>query len=312
MKFNSSLIREKFVILENENDKESVVATSNRMVISFDSEITDEQETFIVRAQNMHSCIRLAALIVKERQDRGAITTRIRPFKWEHIWNDVIKGYEKDWNPDIWGAVYFKGRAVFSDGDHHPFLDIIEKCDFVETGEYADSIQLAEDAFQQAGKDVKIEYDSNVALIVSNEKEEAKCGIILRSASKTTTFNFTAKPVRMNGTVKLPQTLSISAAFLEGIQLAFQVGLYNKKMTFELIEKYSDEDKKGQRQTERLAALNRAISSYEDANYVMFRPDRPSFPEMVAEAETSAREILAPQIEAMIADGQLEDKDWIT
>lgn len=314
MEFNSTLLREKFIIRDVTlpDDDDAVIALSNRMVVPLATLSGQERETFVVRAQNMHTCVRMAAMIVKEFHERGSIMKRLRPYYWQDDWKEVTKGYERDWNPKIWGVVYHNGRVVFEDGVRHPFLDVIEQCDVKNKGEYSSStIEYAQNAFRQAGKNVTIDYDSNVALVVSCKPEEAKCGVIVRSANKTTTFNFSAKPRTPQVPVKASQSLTVSAAFLEGVQLAFQVGMYNKKTSYGLIDKTTDDAKKGQRSVERVGALNRAISQYENLYNVHYRPERPSFSKAIEEAEAAAQDILAPQIQAMLEKGDLNPDEWI-
>lgn len=202
-KFNTSLLREKFTLhdpLEGLSGEPPFIALSNRMVVPLANDTFQEHETFVVRAQNMHSCVRLAGAIAKEFFDRGPITPRIEPFRWEKLWLEVVKGYEKEWNPDIWGCVYYNGKILFKAGEHHQFLDIIEQCDAKNKGEYESSIVFAEEAFKQAGKNIRIEHDANIALIIkigAEEEDEAKCGVILRGADKTTTFNYTVAPKKI-------------------------------------------------------------------------------------------------------------------
>ena len=311
MDFNTSLVREKFII-ENKKTpgKDPVVALSNRVALNLISKSGDVREHYVIRTQNMHSCVRLSALIAKEFFDRGPLSIRFSEKKWQDLWHEVTKGYEQEWNPNIWGCVYHDGKIMFSTGDHHPFFDVIEKCDIKNEGEYTDSIRFAEDAFQQAGRHVEIEYDSNIALVVYITDVEAKSGVILRSANRTTTFNFTIKPKSNEKPIQISQCLTLGAAFLEGIQLAFQVGLYNRKKDLGLIEKFSDDDKKGQRSTERMTALGRAIDQFENMFHITYRPERPLFPKAVREAEDIASKILAPQIREMMESGALDD-EWI-
>jgi len=313
--FRTSLLREKFTITDLENpDPDSdtpILALSNRISVPLKHKEGLDNETFIVRTQNMHSCARLAAAIAKEFHENGTIASRPKPLEWGDLWYDVIKGYEKDWNPNIWCAVYHKGRAVFQSGNHHPFLDIIEQCDATNDGEYAQSVVFAETAFKQAGKTVKIDHDSNIALVMAADAEQTKCGVIVRSATGATTFNMTAKEKANGRPLHIFTTLTAAAAFLEGIQLAFQVGMHLKKQELNMVEKFSDEYNKGRRSEERLANLNRAISTYEQYFFVNYRPDRPEFKTMVSAAENLALKILEPQIKAMIESGELDDKDWI-
>jgi hypothetical protein len=310
--FKTSLLREKFILHPLNEDEEPIVALSNRISIPLKSDDGIDDETFIVRTQNMHSCAKLAGSIVKEFMEHGSLIERARPLKWELLWGDVIKGYEKDWNPNIWCAIYHKGRVVFQYGTHHAFLDIIEKCDIANKGEYIESIKFAESAFGQAGKQVRIEHDSNVALVSSTSSEKAKCGIIVRTANGTTTFNYTST-AREDSPLKIHPytTMTVAAAFLEAIQLSFQVGFMNKKQQFKLIEQYSDEERQHRRASNRLANLNKAIGNYEDNFTVNYRPDRPTIKDMVQKAEDYAVKILKPQIEEKFADGTLNSKDWV-
>ncbi len=314
--FKSTLLREKFVLrdpAEDLSDTPPVTALSNRLVLPLVSINGEPPETYVVRTQNMHSCTRLSAAIAKEYSERGAIMDRVTPFRWDNLWYDVIKGYEKDWNDDIWCAIYFKGRIVFENGERHPLLDIIEKCDVAMGKSYAESVEFAESAFQQAGKLMKIEHDSNIALIVSVKKEEAKCGVILRGANRKTTFNYTVKQRRFDSEeVRIPTILTTAAAFLEGVQLAFNVGMANKKRALSLFDLYSDEDRKGKRSSERLANLSGAIRALERKYIVQYRPERPDFQLMVREAEEFAIKILKPQIEAKMASGEINPDEWIT
>ncbi len=313
--FKCSLLREKFILrdaAEDLSDSVPVIALSNRMVLALSGDEGADPETYIVRTQNMHSCARLCAAIAKEYEERGAIMSRPSAFSWAPLWNDVIKGYEKDWNPDIWCAIYAKGRVLYEHGTRHPFLDIIEKCDAASGQSYDESLLFAEKAFSQAGRVVKIDHDGNVALIMAIGEDEAKCGVILRGANRKTTFNFTVKKHKIRGeNIRVPTILTMAAAFLDGVQLAFAVGMANKKKAIGLIEKYSDEDRKAKRATDRLLNLSNAIETIELKYNVTYRPDRPNFQKMVRDAESFALTILRPQIEAKIASGELNAKDWV-
>ncbi len=311
--FRTSLLREKFTITEKLNKKaEPIIALSNRIVIPLISEDKIDNETFIIRTQNMHSCARFAAAITKEFFERGTIASRAIPLAWSDIWSDVIKGYERDWNENIWCAVYHKGRIIYQAGEHHPFLDIIEQCDAANKQDYTQSIEFAESAFSKAGKDVNIHHDSNVALITSCTSETAKCGIIVRSATGATTFNYVATPnVRTKKPIRAHTTLTVVAAFLEGVQLSFQVGLLNKKNEYRLIEKFSDEERQYKRATRRLNNLDRAIGTYESQFSVTYRPDRPIFKNIIEKSEKLAIKTLKPEIDKKITDGFVSSSDWI-
>ena len=72
--FNTTLLREKFVIRDAfankgkdlTGEKAPVIAMSNRMVIPLINSDGSVHEKFVIRAQNMHTCTRMAAKIVQE------------------------------------------------------------------------------------------------------------------------------------------------------------------------------------------------------------------------------------------------------
>ncbi len=305
--FHTSLLREKFTITEvgdNLNDAAPVIALSNRLVVTFANDKGQERETFAIRTQNMHTCIRVAAAIAREIAERGPITYRASEFHWDHLWQDIIKGYEKDWNPDIWCALYMNGRLLYSYGSHHNFLDIIEQCDAHNKGDYADALPFAEKVFQQAGKLVKIDYDANVAMIVSTTEQEAKCGIILRGANRRTTFSFKAlkRGERKSESLRVPTVLSVCAAFLEGVQLTFHIGILNYKYRMMMIEKYSNDWRHKERATTRLGNLNRAVLQFDKDFEVTYRPEQPDFQRYIKEAEAVAAKMFKPAEEEDAAE----------
>ncbi len=309
--FQISLMREKFTLRDpagDLSDEPPIVALSNRIVLNLVNQ--SERETYVLRTQNMHSCVRLAAAIHKEFTERGSLVSRATEFRWDTLWSNVIKGYEKKYNPDIWAAVYENGEVVFAAGDHHPFLDIIEKCDSKQKGDYEDSVSFAEKAFKQAGKTMKIEHDANIALIGKITPEEAKCGLIIRGSNRTTTFNYTVNEhFRHKEPISIATIMSVSAAFLEGIQLAFHVGMGNKKMELELMEEYSEKYMQWKKTSSRLGSLNTAISQFEMKFDVKYRPERPSFGEIVDDTEKFAAKLFKPQIEEKLQEEEGKEEE---
>lgn len=316
--FNTTLLREKFIIRDafadnkprRQQDTPPVIALSNRIVLPLVS--GGVNETIIVRAQNMHSCARMAARIVQEFQEVGPILDRKSPFDWKYAWLSITKGYETKFNPHRWVAVYHKGRIIYEDGEtkHHPFLDIIEQCDARNPDDYEKAVHVAEDAFRQAGKIVTIEHDSNVALVLNYTPEETRCGVIVRGPTKTMTFNFSARP-KAGRTIKISQCLSVAAAFLEGIQLAFQIGMFKQRQSYDMIESGSPEAQKGRESSEKLGRLNGAVQQFENLLEVTYRPERPDFGKMIDDAQAFAKHSLSSELERMLAEGDLNKDDWV-
>ena len=314
--FNATLLREKFIIKdampEKQADQKPVIALANRLSLPLYSPRLDSHETLIVRAQNMHTCVRLGARLAQDFNDHGPLLGREPNYDWQDAYDAITKGYETKFNPNLWAAIYYQGRVVFEKGaaDRHPFLDVIEQCDARNNADYEKAVAVAEDAFKQAGKMVTIEHDANVALLVNVTEDEGKCGIILRGPARTTTFSFTAKKRPARG-VRASSCLSASAAFLEGIQLAFQVGMIRQKIHYDLIGKSSEEAHKGEDASQKLYRLNGAISQFENMYDVRYRPEKPDFKTMVEEAEEFARKLLSAEVERKIQSGEMDAHGWI-
>ncbi|MCB9965345.1 MAG: hypothetical protein H6855_04610 [Rhodospirillales bacterium] len=310
--FNTSLLREKFIlqnILSEETEEESVTVLSNRIVVPLISRRGEVVETFVVRGHNMHTTLRIAAKLVQSFQQGEKITTD-PDFDWEGLWQDVIEGFERAFNPEIWAAVYFEGKCLFQKGTHHPFLDIIEKFDAAQQDDYERALKMAEKAFKDAGKPVTISHDTNVALVVSINSKQARCGIILRGAGRTTTFNYTAK--EQNATeIVTSQCLSVAAAFLEGLHLAFTVGMGKRKIHYNLLDN-EEERKRTFAGEKRLGRLMQAINHFDQTYLVTYRPERPDLFGHITEAEKFADKILKAKLKTQIKDGTSNGSDWVT
>lgn len=294
--FNSSLLREKFTIHDPQDagaeNGAPVLALSNRMVVELVSKSGQNRERLIVRTHNMHSCVRIVARLVRTFYTTGPIL--VRPdFDWAAIWDQIVNEYEYEFNPQRWAAIYSNGKLLFEAGERHPFLDVIEKCDALNKGAYEKAIPVAEQAFRQLGREVRIEYDANVALVTDMDEKQARCGVILRGPSRTTTFNFAVFP-KKEPVLNIPQVLTASAAFLEGVQLAFMIGMNNEKIRLGIIERFTHDERMTREARRRLSRLNAEIANLESACEVRYRPERPEFPHIVMDAEKLATKILKP------------------
>lgn len=297
--FNTSLLREKFSIHDSDPatlEEKSIIALSNRIVIELKGQKKEHNEIFVIRAQNMHSCVRMAARIIKSFKTAGPIMNRAKTFDWEAAWDSIVSDYEYRYNHERWISIYHKGHTIYQSGEHHLLLDVIEKCDARNSHHYDRAIPMAEEAFKQAGKIVKIEHDSNVALVINMDKTLARFGVIMRGPSRTTTFNFSVQP-KDKEPLNMPQCLAGAGSFLEGVQLAFMLGMNNIKLNMGIIPRFSEDEKKTKEAGQRLSRLNAEISNLERAFEVRYRPEKPDLFAIVADAEKLAMKILTPPSE---------------
>jgi hypothetical protein len=295
--FSTTLLREKFIIRDSRGEDiagHPLTAVSNRIVVPLTDRRGKVVETFIVRSQNMHLCIRMAAKIVQTYLRAGPLMVRAEKYDFEGAYESFTEDHERKFNPDRWVAVYHAGKVIFESGSRHPFLDVIEKCDAKNTTNYDDSVHVAEDMFAKMGKPVTINHDSNIGLVVTVNNIQGRCGLILRNPNKRTTFNFIAED-KGDHKVSIIQCLVVAAAYLEGIQIAFHIGMTNEKLRLGLITRYSDDDKRAESGRRRLGRLNAEIRNFENILDVRYRPEKPEFSAVVVDAEYFARDLYAPQ-----------------
>lgn len=287
MDLNTSLLREKFLI-KDENNNEPLVAVSNRLPIPLHSSDGKVHETFIVRAQTMYHCIRMSAQIIKTFDELGPVSTRDENFDWNEAFDNVMGDFDKHYFADRWVAVYKDGLPVFKNGNVHAFLDIIEKCDYASPDEYNKSILLAEKTFEKLGRNVEIEHDENIGLNVNIGENQAKCGIILRNADKSGTFNFKVDKKADSNTISAYQCLKVCAAYLEGIQLSFIIGqTLNHTENIDDDEKAEKEKRKARRAKERMNKMLAEIQTLENTYSVHYRPEKPDFDKIIADAKSA-------------------------
>jgi len=159
--------------------------------------------------------------------------------------------------------------------------------------DYDKATKIAEEAFQVAGKKVKIEKQTTIAAVVGVADKKSRCGVIYRNPKRSTTFNFTLEPKHedIDGEITIgkpaePHTcLNMSAAFLEGIQLAFTVGRLNAIVESRGLLRTSPEAKQAQAAQMRIGRLNAEIKNYDNMFDIKYRPERPDLFEVVRDTE---------------------------
>lgn len=297
MKINVSLLREKFVIEEirqnNSNTSLKIVAPSNRMPLYLQSG-DENPEEFVVRANTMQLAIRIAAHIVGEYEQKGPLFHRLKEDSWRVLWDESLSEYERKHNPLRWACIYHNGKPVFASGKRHPFFDVIEKCDIISKSKYEDSIDMAKSAFEAAGKEVHIDYDSSIALVSELDNNGGRCGMVLRSPKHTITFNFYVKvnDGQDHYEIMNAQVLSAAAAFIEGTQLCFVIGSNKAKLTLNFIKQYSPEYMQMQEASRQIQRIETEISVMENRYQLRYRPERPIFGKLIEEAEDVTTEHL--------------------
>jgi len=271
--FNTSLVREKIIFTEGEigegAEKEPIVIRSNR--VSFKLGHDASTERVVIRAQNMHSTLRLAAKILQTHYSDGSLLAR---GGWEDLWEQSLSAYEKDYNKGIWGAIYINGKSIFKTMTS-PFVDVIEKCALLTLDNYDGTMGVTESALKQIGHAMRINHNSNVAAVFTDNGDSMRCGIIHRSDKKDMAFNFTA--VNGQQPTRIIQSMGATAAYLEAFNLRFMIHMLRNKIRIGEAKTVSPENSQIRAAITRQGAINRAILSFEEIYNVKYRPAKPDF-----------------------------------
>ena len=274
--FNTSLVREKIIFTEGDvgggSEKEPVVIRSNRVFLKLGQGA--DAEKVVIRAQNMHSTLRLAAKVLQSYYGSGSLLKRDVPVDWADLWEKSLSGYETDYNKGIWGALYINGRSIYKTMTS-PFVDVIEKCALLTLDNYDTTMGVTESALKQIGHAMRINHNSNVAAVFTDSGDSMRCGIIHRSDKKDVAFNFTA--VNGQQPTRIIQSFGATAAYLEAFNLRFMIHMLRNKIRMGEAKTVSPENSQIRAAITRQGAINRAILSFEETYNVKYRPAKPDF-----------------------------------
>jgi hypothetical protein len=276
--FNTSLVREKIVFIDDvgtpdidDLDDGPNVVRSNRMFLKLGDKGT---EKIVVRAQNMHTTLRMASKVLAEFFKGGSLSGRAKPLEWDEFWAGMLSNYEREFNPYNWAAVYVNGKPVFRTKTS-PFVDVVEQCALLTIDNYDATMKVAQGALKKVGKAMRIKHSTSVAAVLTDNGEQMRCGFLYRADGNDLAFNFSASGGEMPG--RVVQSTGIAAALLEALNLRYITRRLQEKLGETSGMKSTAEANQLRGATGRLVALDKGISSFEELYDVRYRPEKPVF-----------------------------------
>lgn len=249
---------------------------SNRISLSLKSGPIDE--TVVVRGQNIPSTLRLAGLVIEQFNRNPTLfsdesTTHL---EWAEMWKPRVSSYEKQFISESWVSLHYEGGTVFTTNPS-PHIDDMER--MAMGGDInEDLIRAVASNFHESMDDIAIQHDSQTAVVFSPFKEYHRAAILERRSGKTGSFAVSAfhppkpgKPVRYSGFINfcadIVEALTLKV-FLERIRVLVEENrVYGSSITPAQVAGAMG----------RKRDLMQFIQSYERANRVSYRPDRPEF-----------------------------------
>lgn len=275
-----TLYREKSTVrrfdVADEGDSIVFQVRSNRISLSLKSGPIDE--TVVVRGQNIPSTLRVASLVIEQFNRNPTLfsdetTTHL---EWAEMWKPRVSSYEKQFASESWVSVHYEGGTVFTTNPS-PQIDEMER--MAMGGEInEDVIRAVCTNFHGSMEDIVVHHDSQTAVVFSPFKEYHRAAILERRSGKTGSFAVSAfhppkpgKPVRYSGFINfcadIVEALTLKV-FLERIRVMVEENkVYGSAITPAQVAGAMG----------RKRDLMQFVQSYERANRISYRPDRPEF-----------------------------------
>lgn len=285
IEFETSLLRERFVI---QNDGGQIEAASNRIACPLYNSKGELVEEFIIRGQNMHSCARMVSRLLQSYFIGGPLVGRKIPLDWEALWKGIITSFDKENNENLWIAIYHKGNTIFQSGEHHPFLEMIEKVAAQRPAEapYEGTVETAENLFRRGGKNYQIQHVSHMAFLFSLKQNAVRYSFMIRGVNKANTLSALMRLSKEEQESLNPAVYMYNASlYLEALQMVFLIGRLTHKEKKGALEIASSDAKTLREARRRMTRLEGEIAHLEEDHKIAYRPERPDFKNMIDSAQ---------------------------
>jgi len=276
--FSTSLLREKFIV------KDKVVSSSGKIIevksnrVFFTLGTGSKKENLVIRSKQAYISIIMASRILRDYffEDEDPILKRVIPIDWQALWATTLSDYEKEYNPELWCAVYVNGNSVFQYQEPE-FVDVIERCANVVPSDYGSISETLEDMIERAGEHKKVEYVSDFASTMYLKNGKVSCSVINNlSANNKSAFNLDISGGDNIGSL-VEESLLVSAAFLEIFDLRFFISKVQAQIDNSEIDENHENVKRMRSAIVRTNKVHEFISEMEAEYNIEYFPERPNF-----------------------------------
>lgn len=260
---------------------------SNRLVLSLKTE--SHTETIVLRAQNMHLCLNMAARIAKDFDKLGPLSSRTGKTDWEDIWNKLIQGYEYNWNFSRWITIYSGGKVLFDKGPGTPppQLNRLEEIIFEMNENY--KMALAEFHRQISTDDqISVTHKSSLALKAEVTDNHQRCSMLCRAAQDSNIVTIIGEAPEDAQPFNLHGSLAQFGDYQQGFQYAFMLGMTTQNIEQNKIPANSSLAEQEQHKLaliKELARLSTKIDNLKSLYTFHYRPEEPDFEILTRQAQ---------------------------
>lgn len=274
-----TLYREKSVVhrfdFSGEQKDEDAIFQVRSNRVSLELKARNVKENVIVRGKNISTTLRMTAIVVEQfsRDSDLFSDDKATEFNWEERWAERTSNYEKQFMRDSWISLYRDGVTLFSTNPS-AHIDEIERA--AQGGDVSDSlIKKVSQAITGSAEDVVTQHDSQTAVVFTPFKEYHRAALLERKGGRTGSFAISVYHPPKGGEVRYSGFINFCADVIEAVNL--RVFLERAKGTTEGGKPRSGSINPIQANaaSHRKQDLGQFIHSYERANKVIFRPERP-------------------------------------
>lgn len=250
---------------------------SNRVSLPLRS--ADFSANVVIRGQNIPATLRMASIVLEQFGHNPAIFSdeEDHHVNWDEVWEHRMSSYERQFMPETWVSLHHDGQTLFTTNPSNQ----IEEIERVALGREIDDSTIREVSSHLIGADADVvtQHDSQTAVVFTPFKEYHRVAILeRRGAGRTGSFAVSAHhPPKPKRPVRYSGFIHFCADLIEALNL---------KVFLERVRQMVEENRiSGPPVTPAQVAgamgrkrdLMQFIVSYERANKITYRPERPEF-----------------------------------
>ena len=231
----------------------------------------------VVRGHNIPGTMRMAAVVVDEiRRDPHALQDP-RDVDWETFWRRKISKYENDYMREAWVSVHVGGTLAFAsaEGDNVKVLAEIES--LAAGADVTDAlVQEAANNVLGALEDLAVEHDSQTAFVFTSTAQYLRAAILERRDRKTGSYAIAVYHPSPQRPVRLAAVIGFAADLAETLTHKSFIDRVQDMIATNQMQDSNITPAQIQATRNRRKDLIQQIEDFEQANKVVYRPERPN------------------------------------
>ena len=231
----------------------------------------------VVRGHNIPGTMRMAAVVVDEiRRDPNALQDA-RDVDWETFWRRKLSKYENDYVREAWVAVYVGGQLAFASVENDIIKTLTEIESLAVGADVTDAlVQEAAANVLGALEDLVVEHDSQTAIVFTSTPQYLRAAILERRDRKTGSYAIAVYHPAPTRPMRLASVIGFAADLAETLTHKSFIDRVQDMIATNQMQDSHITPAQIQATRNRRKDLIQQIEDFEQANKVVYRPERPN------------------------------------